>query len=112
MATQSDLVTRVLRRLHVLEAGEVPSSEDDAAVDDIITDLYAELEENGLAYFELSDIPAAVMPGLIRMVASDCAPEFNVESQMTMAWRAQGERMIRRVVASAPNHTPARHNYF
>lgn len=112
MATQADLVIRVLRRLHVLEGGETPSAEDDATADDAIADVYAELEENGLAYFELTAIPTAVMPGLIRMVASELAPEFDAETQMTMAWRAQGERMIRRVVSRQTDHQTIPQIYF
>lgn len=112
MATQADLAKRVLRRLHVLEGGETPSAEDDAAADDAIADVYAELEENGLAYFELSDIPTAVMPGLIRMVASELAPEFGAESQLTMAYRDIGERMIRRVVSKQTDHQVIPQTYF
>lgn len=112
MATQADLVKRVLRRLSVLEGGETPEADDDAVVDDTIADIFAELEENGLAYFELSDIPDAVMPGLIRMVASDVAPEFQAESELTVRWRTVGERMIRRVVSKQGDRQAEPHTYF
>lgn len=114
MATQADLVKRVLRHLHVLEAGETADSDDDALIDDCITQVQSELTENGLAYWALTSIPESVMAGLIRMVAADAAAAFMDKGQ-AMAYEAdreRGERMIRRAVAGPQTDTPIMRDYF
>lgn len=114
MATQADLVKRVLRNLHVLEAGETPDADDDSLIDDCIAQVQAELTENGLAYWALSAIPEAVMRGLVVMVSADAAASFMPKAQAREyeADRLRGERMIRRVVASPQTDTPIMRDYF
>lgn len=111
---QADLVRRVLRYLKVAEGAEAISSEDDAVVDDAITDLHAELQEKSLAYWELSAIPQAVLPGLIRMVGADVAHAF-MDTQEALAYESRrdaGERLIRAVIARPGDHAPIPHHYF
>ena len=114
MATQSDLVERVLRELYVLSGTETPSAEDDALVDDAIAEVQAELQERQIAYWELSAIPEAVMRGLTLMVAGNCGkklvPEMSVSECEAM--RDQGMRRIREVTAMQPDNDTIAKHYF
>lgn len=114
MATQADLVARVLRELYVLSGSETPSAEDDAVVDDAIAEVHAELQERQLAYWALTDIPEAVMRGLTLMVAGNCGRKFVPE--MTTAeceqMREVGMRRIREVTAMQADNDPVPNNYF
>jgi hypothetical protein len=114
MATQADLVIRVLKELYVLSGSETPSAEDDATVDDAIAEAHAELMERQLAYWELSDIPEAVMRGLTLVVAGNCGRKFMPE--MTVGeceqMREIGMKRIREVIAMQPDRDPVPHNYF
>ncbi len=49
MATQADLVARVLKELYVLEGGATPNATDDATVDEGIAEVHAELQERRIA---------------------------------------------------------------
>ena len=103
-ATQADLVARVLQRLNILVAGETPTAEDDALVDDAIEHVQAELKQKLLCYWQLSAIPDQVMHGLIMMVCGTCGPSF--VPAMTVAdaeqMRMGGLALIRETVASQP----------
>lgn len=112
-ATQADLVSRVLRHLHVLDGGEAPSAEDDAVVDDAIAEVMGELTELGLAYWSTSAIPEAVMRGMIIMVAANCAAAFvGEQADAYEAKKPIGERMIRRVVSAGSDHDAVPNHYF
>lgn len=114
MATQQDLVARVLQELYVLQAGETPTSADDAVVDDAIAEVHAELQERRLAYWETSAIPEAVMRGLTLMVAGNVGRKF--VPSMTVAeceqMREAGMRRIREVIVMMQDHQPAPQTYF
>ena len=114
MATQAELVARVLRNLHVLEAGETADTADDALIDDCIAQVQAELTEYGLAYWALTAIPEAVMRGMVIMVSADAASAFMEKSRAAQfeADRMKGERMIRRVVATTGNRDAIVREYF
>ena len=114
MATQADLVKRVLRNLHVLVAGETPDTDDDAVIDDCIAQVQAELTENGLAYWALTDIPEAVMRGLVIMVSADAASSFMEKSAAREfeADKLSGERMIRRATSMGSTAQPISQIYF
>lgn len=114
MATQAELVTRVLEELYVLEGGATPAAEDSARVNTAIAEVQAELGERQLAYWALSDIPEAVMRGLTLMVAGNVGRKFvpTMSVQECEALRDQGMKRIREVTAMQPdNETVARH-YF
>jgi hypothetical protein len=114
MANQSDLVARVLRKLYVLAGNETPSAEDAATVNIGITESHAELQERRIAYWELSDIPEAVMHGLTLVVAGNVGPQFNPEMTIGEAeqMREAGMRRIREVIAMQQDHQPVPQNYF
>lgn len=114
MATQSDLVARVLRELYVLAGSETPSAEDDATVDEAIAEVQAELQERQLAYWELTAIPEAVMRGLTLMVAGNCGRKFKPEMSVAEceAMRDQGMKRIREVTAMQPDNDTVAKHYF
>lgn len=112
--TQADLAGRVLRYLKVNEGNEPGNAEDDVTVDLHIEAVHDELVERQIAYWDLTAIPLAVVPGLVRMVAADAASEFmdTAEAGQYEARRMMGERMIRAVIARPDDHTPVPHHYF
>lgn len=104
--TQASLVERVLKHLRVYNAGEAVSAEDDATVDEAIEDVHAELQEKGLAYWELSAIPQAVVRGLVWMVGADASPSFVSPEEVGsyMSLRDAGEKHIRAAVSNLKTH--------
>jgi hypothetical protein len=114
MATQSDLVSRVLTKLYVLEGGSTPDATSSATVNAAIAEVHAELGERRMAYWALSDIPEAVMHGLTLVVAGNCGPAFKPEMTMQEceAMREAGMRRIREVIAMQQDHQPTPHTYF
>lgn len=114
MATQSDLVTRVLQELSVLVAGETPDAADDTVVDDAIAEVHAELQERQLAYWELSAIPESVMRGLTLMVSGNCGRKFvpSMPVSECEAMREAGMKRIRQVIAMQSDQQPVPQNYF
>jgi hypothetical protein len=99
-------VSRVLKHLKVYNAGEAVSAEDDATVDEAIEDVHAELQEKGLAYWDLSEIPGAVVRGLVWMVGADASPSFADASEIGsyMSLRDPGEKLIRAAVSNLKTH--------
>jgi N-acyl-D-aspartate/D-glutamate deacylase len=114
MATQADLVTRVLQELNILVAGETPDASDDTVVDDAIAEVHAELQERQLAYWETTAIPESVMRGLTLMVAGNCGRKFvpSMPISECEAMRDQGMRRIREVIAMQSDQQPVPQNYF
>lgn len=114
MASQSDLVSRVLQELYILVGTETASAEDAAVVNTAIAEVHAELEERQLAYWELTDIPEAVMRGLTLVVSGNVGRKFI--PTMTLAEceqsREAGMKRIREVIAMQPDRDPVPHNYF
>lgn len=114
MANQSDLVSRVLKELYVLSGSETPSAEDDATVDEAIAEVHAELQERRIAYWELTDIPEAVMRGLTLVVAGNVGRKFIPEMSVGECeqMREAGMRRIREVIAMQQDHNPVPQTYF
>ena len=114
MATQADLVERVLQELNILVSGETPTAADDAVVDDGIEEVQAELQERRLAYWALSAIPDAVMRGMTLMVAGNVGRKFIPEMsvQECEGMREAGMRRIREVVAMQQDHQAVPQSYF
>lgn len=114
MATQSDLVTRVLQELNVLVAGETPASADNTVVVDAIGEVHAELQERRLAYWATSAIPDAVMRGLTLVVAGNVARKFipTVSVSDCEQMREIGMRRIREVIAMQNDNQATPQTYF
>ena len=107
-------MSRVLKRLHVLAGSETPSAEDDAAADTVIEDVHEELQELGLAYWALSAIPAAVVPGLVHVICADLAGDFltDAEAASYEGKRNYGLARIRAAVSNLKEHEINPQNYF
>lgn len=114
MPVRSDLVEEVLSELYVLSGTETPSAEDDAKVDKAIDNAMGELQEMQIAYWDVTDIPYAVMRGLGLVVQGHCARKFIPEMtvQECEAMRRTGVRLIREVIAMQSDHQPVPQNYF
>ena len=114
MPARSDLVQEVLSELYVLSGTETPSAEDDAVVDRAIDNAMGELQEMRIAYWEVTNIPYAVMRGLGLVVQGHCARKFLPE--MTVAecedMRKTGARILREVIAMQLDHQPIPQLYF
>lgn len=114
MATQADLVSRVLQELNILVAGETATAADDAVTDTAIEEVHAELQERQLAYWALSAIPESVMRGLTLMVCGNVGRKFLPEMSVAEceAMREAGMRRIREVVAMQADRDPVPQTYF
>lgn len=114
MATQSELVSRVLQELYVLAGSETASAEDAAVVNTAIAEVHAELQERQLAYWALADIPEAVMRGLTLVVAGNVGRKFipDMSVQDCEQMREIGMKRIREVIAMQADRDPVPHNYF
>lgn len=114
MATQAELVIRVLEELYVLEGGTTPDATADATVDKAIAEVHAELQERRLAYWDLSDIPEAVMRGLTLMVCGNVGRKFVPEMSVGECedMRRAGMQRIREVIQMQNDHQPTPQTYF
>ncbi len=112
--TQAEFRTIVLRYLKVLAAGEEASAEDKTTTDDAIETVHAELQEMGLAYWDLTAIPEAVVGGLKRVVAADIAHEFTMagEADVYESKRNLGISKVKQVVAKVKPTLPHVAEYF
>lgn len=125
MATETDLAIQVMRELTVLPSGETPSDEER---DDVLTRYYQRrvmLEDEDYADWpqgsNITDdvIPAAAMPGLVKVMAYECAPMFGgAELQRTLVdqtgktWDDLGLIALRRYMRNKPSYEPVRAEYF
>lgn len=123
MATETDLATQVMRELAVLPSGETPSDEEK---DDILTRYYQRLamlaDENCADWPQGSTtsddvIPAAAMPGLVQVIAYECANMFGVDKKTLVdvngrTWEDLGLIALRRYMRNKPSYEPVRAEYF
>lgn len=123
MASEADLATQAMQELAVLPSGQVPSDEEAA---DVITRYHQRLvmlaDENYADWPEGSTtsedvIPAAAMPGLVQIVAYECANMFGVEKRtLTDAtgttWDDLGLIALRRYMRNKPSYEPVRTDFF
>jgi hypothetical protein len=114
MATQADLVSRVLQDLYILEAGATPDATSAVTVNTAIAEVQAELQERRISYWPLSDIPEAVMRGLTMIVSGNVGRKFRPEMtvQECEGLREAGMRRIREVIAMQQDHQTVPQTYF
>lgn len=77
MATATELVPRVLRKIKVLAAGEVASAEDAQLVEEKLRAVHASLKTHGLLRWTLQDIPDYAEEPYVMMCAFLVAPDFS-----------------------------------
>lgn len=75
--TTADLVKDVLiGKLSEVGATETPEAQDAKAVQDKYSDVYAELVDEGIAYWDDGEIPVVVFDRVSSIVANRVAPAF------------------------------------
>ncbi len=108
--TRADLINRSLRILKVLPEGQSASAWQSETMGDVVDAEHGALEIEGIAYWETSAIPDAVMTPLAHYIAGKASFEFLAESE-TANYAARGmdaKRELRALVARAPSGAPAR----
>lgn len=113
--TQAEFRNIVLGHLKVLSVGDPePSAEDATTTNEVIDAVHAELQEMGLAYWELTAIPDAVIGGLKRVVAADLAHDFVTmqEANQYESKRSAGISKIREIAAKVKPTLPNVAEYF
>ena len=89
MKTREDLIARVLKNLGVLAAGQAPSDEDRAEIDDLIEPVCAKLLDDGVAKLTGDEIEDAAYLPLADIVAEAALVPFGISGgtwgQMLMA---------------------------
>ena len=117
MATVTDLVTRVMIELGKLASGETPSAEELTDVTARYEDRFEMLTDDNYADWDVETIPSAAMPGLIRVVAYECAPMFGVNRKTLVeangdTWEDRGLAMLRRYMRMKPSYESTPADYF
>lgn len=78
--TRADLVSRALKFLGKLRAGQAPEAEDYQSVDDEIDPLLENLKFRNIVYVpDPDDIDDAIFQPLARRLAGECAADFAVD---------------------------------
>lgn len=75
-ASLSEITTRILQKLSVLERGETAEAEDDALVDSIVLSVNEELRELEICYWSDSAFPQAIKEAFCDYAACFCVGDF------------------------------------
>lgn len=78
MRTREQLIARVLKNLGVLAAGESPSDEDRAEIDDLIEPICAKLLDDGVAKLNGDEIDDAAYLPLAAIIAETALVPFGI----------------------------------
>lgn len=112
--TQAEFRDIVLGHLKVLAAGETTSAEDAATTNSVIETVHAELQEDGIAYWDLATIPDSVIGWLKRVVAADLAHDFVTlaEAQNYESKREPSKLKLRALTANVAPTLPNIADFF
>lgn len=92
MKTREDLIARVLKNLGVLAAGQAPSDEDRAEVDDLIDPVCAKLLDDGAAKLNGDEIDDAAYLPLARIIAEEAMTPFGIAGTKAQQIAAAAEQ--------------------
>lgn len=92
MRTREDLIARVLKNLGVLAAGQSPSDEDRAEIDDLIDPVCAKLLDDGVAKLNGDEIDDAAYLPLADIVAERAMVPFGIGGTRAGEIRAAAEQ--------------------
>jgi len=109
--TREDLVNRALRKLGVLAAGQAPSAEDYAVVDDEVIPVLSDLSKRGV--YPLGDpdeIEDDAFIYLADILANSVAADFG--KQQDEAVRMGAERRLRELMAETLSYQPQQVEFF
>ncbi|WP_262298391.1 hypothetical protein [Microvirga sesbaniae] len=104
--TRTELATRALGILNLLQAGQAPHPEDLTAVAGIVDPLAAQLGLDNVIYVDDTDgIDDAVFLPLAARLALEIAPDFGLPA-VDDATKARAEAPLRRLAARPPSYRP------
>jgi hypothetical protein len=123
MASESELARQVMQELGDLAAGTDPSAEDGTDILARYQQLLVMLVDEDYADWPAGTstsedvIPAAAMPGLVQIVAYECAPMFGhskaaLVDNMGRSWKELGQIALRRYMRKKPTYERVMAEYF
>jgi hypothetical protein len=101
--TPAQLAVRVLFRLNVLASGETPTAEDSETVQEFYASTFGEMEDDGLTFWEVDDIPERAFEAVADFIAGRIAPEFG---QAKPDLEASGRSRLQRMSAMGSTGLP------
>ena len=111
MATQQDLAEDVLIRvLAVQDRNDTIPNADAESVKNAYAKLLEKLRDDGIAYWDLNDIPEVVFIDLADYVGSKVAPSFGVVGSQGLERSALRE--LRRHIRKKRSNEPVKAQYF
>lgn len=111
MTDQAGLRQRIMWNLGVTDETETPSTEQAALLDIYIADARGQLLEEGLCWWDMTDIPASVTAPFARVVAGECCDAFGKAGKGHEAKAAIGKRRLAALKSSEERAT-VRAEYF
>lgn len=113
--TQSDLATRVLRDLGLVDARETPDADDLAWAEQTIASVVAQLVTQGINLWNMSDeeIPEEYLVALSKRVGLDVGSAFGLFSAVEAEQaKPLAEMALRRMNARVPTGSVAEATYY
>lgn len=114
VSTVDDLVTAVLRKLTVIDATETPDAEDLLFVTDAYTKKHAQMVDQDLAYWPVSEIPNVIFLAVRDLIVNEVREAYG--DAMPASAKEQEEivllRPIRRHVNRKPSGNETQADYF
>jgi len=105
MATKTEIATKVLQKLTVLEADETPSTEDLTLVESKYDSVYPLLKSEDLVNWGSGeDIPTQAVIPVVGLVARECIEEFTVLQQIMQSLMINEGRYKRQLKALEYNY--------
>lgn len=94
MPTTTDLATRVLKRLGVVDPDENPTATEAADVVEIMQAVYEELKELGHIDWTLTDIPTRYQQAFVDVIGGEVAANFGVDGDVVQFRAERGRKRI------------------
>ncbi len=118
--TLQELKYRVLLKLNVVAAGDVPNPDDGATVLTRYQALHATLSAQELTDWHVAeDVPAEFETPIVAMVAAECAPDFGnpdpaivLDGKFGLPQPSPQERLLRRLMATTYVSSPVQTEYY
>ena len=107
--TTQQLAVRVLERLKVIAAGDTPSSADAEAVKTYYANVYPEMQDDNLVFWDEASIDTRAFEALADFIAGRLAPDF---TEPRPDLEASGLARLRRLSADVPSYLPVGTDYF
>jgi hypothetical protein len=98
MVTKVDVIRRAFRMLGVVADDEAMTATQNAAGEDLLEAIMAEIEAEAPPSFTIEDVPQESATALARLLAFDLAPEYSAQPPMT-----RGQAMIRLLGSIRPD---------